>query len=238
MPGALEQQQLSAAMGAITHASGAEVMYGQLPDGQLYVSPSSVEISFGPQLTGAPPRQQHLRVVNKTQGPLQLQLVRLDVPTSSSSMPEYPNSPELAAALQFTVQQIIVATGSTQQLEVVANPCDVAGAAAAQYLLYTGRHAAADTSYSSCTATAAANPGDVAVDVRAEYQQLSVSLDRSAIDFGVVASYKPCVKQLVRLTNDTGVELRVRTQVLMPPRHSCASSRRPLSCSPTTAAYR
>jgi hypothetical protein len=54
------------------------------------------------------------------------------------------------------------------------------------------------------------------VEVKAEYQQLSVALDRTAVDFGTVASYKQDARQVLRLTNNTGVELRVRSQVVMP----------------------
>lgn len=191
-----DKQQLAAAMAAVTRAHDAEVHFGQLPDGDIYAVPQAVTVDFGAQLTGAPAQQRCLRIVNNTAAPLRLQL--FDSPCSDSDG----NSAvaDLARNINVHRGQLLIAPNRQSKVDIIADTSAAAGKAEAKYLL-------AATSGGS-------NP--VAVTVLAEYQKLSVSVDTAAVNFGTVLTYKPSVQRVVRITNNTGVAVRVKSMVQLP----------------------
>jgi hypothetical protein len=190
-----DKQQLAAAMGAVTRSHDAEVRFGQLPDGELFAIPGSVTVDFGAQLTGAAPQERHLRIINAASSPLQLQL--LD-DSSSSSSGEDAGTAELAQAIQVHKRQLLISPGRASELVIVAGTSSSAGKATAQFLL-------AVPAGSGCA--------PVTVAVQAEYQQLSVAVDTAAVDFGVVPCYKKSVKHVLRVSNNTGVAVRIKSRV-------------------------
>jgi hypothetical protein len=201
-----DKQQLAAAMGAVTSAHDAEVRFGQLPGGELFAIPGSVTVDFGAQLTGTAPQERHLRIINGASSPLQLQLLD-DTGSSSSSSSSDAAAAELAQAIQVHKRQLLISPGRAAEMVIVAGTCSVTGKAATQFLL---------------AVPASADCSPVAVAVEAQYQQLSVTLDTAAVDFGVVPSYKQLVKHVLRVSNNSGVAVRIKSKVQRP--HGIRSS--------------
>jgi hypothetical protein len=193
-----DKQQLAAAMGAVTRAHDAEVRFGQLPDGELFAIPGSVTVDFGAQLTGAAPQERHLRIINAASSPLQLQLLDDSGSSSSSGSGEDAGAAELAQVIQVHKRQLLISPGRAFELVIVAGTSSSAGKATAQFLL-------AIPASSGCA--------PVAVAVQAEYQQLSVTVDTAAVDFGMVPCYKKSVKHVLRVSNNTGVAVHLKSRV-------------------------
>ena len=200
---AATKKQLADALAAVTDAQGAEVIFYQLPDGEIFTTSPKVQVNFGTQLVLSHPQEQLLTIVNKTAGPLQFKLMEDAFSSSSSSSSMEVGNPAAAAcdllhAIEVPKRDLLIASKCSAELMVVAGRCSEAGRAAATYLLSC-------TSESSCPL--------VEVTAVAEYQELSVTLDKSSVDFGVVATYKESVEQLLRVTNNTGVAVRVKSAV-------------------------
>lgn len=193
------KQQLAGAMAAVSRSHDAEVRFGQLPDGQLFVTPSSVLVDFGAQLTGAAPQQRHLKILNKTTAPLALQLV--DSSLASSSGSNGSSTVQLPGVLKVQRKQLLVAPDRAADVEVIADTCADAGSASAMYLVST-------QASSSCP--------PVQLSIQAEYQHLAVEIDTAAVNFGTVPTYHQAAKRIVRVSNSTGVAVRIKSSVQLP----------------------
>lgn len=191
-----DKQRLASAMAAVTKSDSAEVWFGQMPDGQLYVVPQDVVVDFGAQLTNAPARQSALHIINSTAMPLQLQL--LSTPTAGEAGDALADS--FATPIDVRRQQQLVSPGGRTLFEFTAGTSALAGKAAAHFLLAVQS--------SSCD--------PVTVQVQAEYQQLSIAVDTAAVNYGIIPSYKERVKRVLRLTNETGVAVRVKNAISTP----------------------
>jgi len=213
-------QQLAAAMASCCPtAAAAERQRKQRGMSDLEMHGVGVPVQRLPPPLAAAAQSRFLRVINSTATPVRLEL--LDAAAAPADCGRLTGAgsdsagSDLAQVIQVPRRQLLIAPDRDHSLEILAAPCSAAGKASAAFLL-------AAPSSQTCT--------PVSVTVEAEYQDVSVSVDCTEVDFAVVPTYKPTVKHLLRVSNNTGVALALRAMVSAPQGISSKFSVEPSRC--------
>jgi len=132
-------RKVAAAMATASFSHEAKVVFMQLADGQVFADQQCVAVDFGVMLTGSDPAIRSLRVHNKTQGPLRVDLVHAAIRPDEAGVavgagPDS-NGEVMGHSCTFRPSTHMLAKGSDCVFVVEVGSCEQAGRLAASLRL-------------------------------------------------------------------------------------------------------